>query len=290
MFHPATFHHRHYLNQTAPILRDAMYAFAARVAPSPALIACYPPNHPTWLRGELFAERAHAEAERIVAARAEQNESDMTGQKRGTWEELEEIQAFSILSIYFACLRQPILALFYLDTAIAMLRPSTNSPIPRATELSAVEQATLGESRNRTFWLVALHDLCAAANGRQRMLAYSEMEGIPLPGGEGWWVRFGGAGRDAKEGEWRQRDGLVPGSGNWAGEEGQVGELGHVLRIVSDRALRWLEADPQLSIFSDIMAVANGGGAGSKDVRLTPLHQHQEALKVSMNYLVHLLC
>jgi hypothetical protein len=122
------------------------------------------------------------------------------------------------------------------------------------------------------------------------MLAYSEMEGIPLPGGEGWWVRFGGAGRDAKEGEWRQRDGLVPGSGNWAGEEGQVGELGHVLRIVSDRALRWLEADPQLSIFSDIMAVANGGGAGSKDVRLTPLHQHQEALKVSMNYLVHLLC
>lgn len=52
------------------------------------------------------------------------------------------------------------------------------------------------------------------------------MYNVPLPGNEVWWARFGG-------GDGGRRDGLIVGSGNWAGEDGAVGELGHVIRIVS---------------------------------------------------------
>jgi hypothetical protein len=237
MFHPATFHHRLYLGQVAPILLDAMYAFAARTCTSPALIACYPPNQPPWLRGDVFAERAHDRVEKIFAAREAQAARDPSRLAEGTWEALEEAQAFTVLSIYFACLRQAPQGLFYLDSAVAMLRPSTMLASGNA---ATIEQATLAECRNRTFWLVVLHDLCAAANGRQRVMMDRDIEDVPLPGPEGWWVKYGGATREGEEGRGWRRDGLVSGAGDWPGEEGQVGELGHVLRIVS-RALYSVE-------------------------------------------------
>jgi hypothetical protein len=227
MIHPPTFHYRLYHSQISPLLLNAMYAFAARSSTSPALLACYPSDHPPWLLGEGFAERAHIEAERVVSARGEANGS---GRRAGTWEELEEIQAFTLLSIYFACLRQPTLAAFYLDLAITMLRPALAAGATTHLTVSAIEQATMTESRLRTFWLIALHDLCAAANGRPRTVTDAEMAAVSLPGGEGWWVRFGGGGKTV---EGKRRDGLVLGSGNWSGPEGQVGDLGHVLRIVS---------------------------------------------------------
>lgn len=267
-----------------------MYAYAARSCSSPSLLACYAPEHPSWLRGEAFAERAHAQAERIIAAR---ERGDQTDAEHDDWVETEEIQAFALLSIYFACLRQPTLALFYLDLAIALLRStSAAGSTPDGTERTDATRrprATLAEARNRTFWLVALHDLCAAANGRPRRLLNTDMEGVPLPGEETWWVRFGGGHGDTPEHgspvSKVQRDGLVIGTGNWPGEAGQVGEIGHVLRIVSSLLrvcnVRVWGLTLQLAIFSDIMTIANGGGAGSSAVRATPLHQHQEALKVS---------
>lgn len=216
MFHPPTFHHRLYLSKTSSLLLDAIYAYSARICTSPALVACYK-DEPSWQRGEVFAGRAHKRAESVVAAqrvrmfrRAGGSEDGEQG--RDAWTDLEEIQAFTILSIYFACLRQPTLALFYLDTAITLLRPILSSP---------TEDKTLEESRNRTFWLISLHDLCAAANGRPRRVEEREMAGVGLPGMESDWVRYGG--REGKKGTLRLG----------GGEEGEVGELGHVLRIVS---------------------------------------------------------
>lgn len=227
MFHPATFHHRLYLNQISPILLHAIYAFAARSCTSSELLACYPSNHPPWLRGDGFAASAHAEAERIVAER------DSGNVQQGSWEEIEEIQAFTLLSIYFACLRQSSLAVFYHDLAIKTLKSSIQSSTVESENPNTIDNATLAESRIRAFWLISLHDLCAAANGRARMVTDAEMAALPLPGPEAWWVRYGGNKSSQGDEGQKRRDGLVLGSGDWTGEEGQVGELGHVLRIVS---------------------------------------------------------
>jgi hypothetical protein len=243
-----------------------------------------PPNHPPFLRGEAFAERAHSAAERLLKIRRSWSDEEAR-RDRGTWEETELVQASCLLSIYFALLRQPSLALFYLDISISILRPTSSATLaPPANHLglSSTEYLTLMECRNRTFWLVVLHDLCAAANGRPRRLMDHEMYNIPLPGGESYWVRWGGAASGAREPA--RRDGLASGTGTWAGDEGAVGELGHVLRIVSDDSpltAMLILTSPQLSIFSDIMAVANNGGAGSTETRQTPAHQHEHALKVS---------
>jgi hypothetical protein len=234
MFHPATFQHRLYLNQVSPILLDAIYAFSARLCDNPSFLATLPPNHPPFLRGEAFAERAHSAAERLLKIRRSWSDEEAR-RDRGTWEETELVQASCLLSIYFALLRQPSLALFYLDISISILRPTSSATLaPPANHLglSSTEYLTLMECRNRTFWLVVLHDLCAAANGRPRRLMDHEMYNIPLPGGESYWVRWGGAASGAREPA--RRDGLAPGTGTWAGDEGAVGELGHVLRIVSD--------------------------------------------------------
>lgn len=79
--------------------------------------------------------------------------------------------------------------------------------------------------------MLVLQDLCAAANGRPRRLMDHEVYNIPLPGDEALWERWGGGGTLGRDGV--KRDGLAVGTGNWPGAEGQVGELGHVLRVVS---------------------------------------------------------
>ena len=62
-----------------------------------------------------------------------------------------------------------------------------------------------------------------------------ELYNVPLPGDENQWDRWGGGGSSGREGS--KRDCLAPGTGNWLGEEGLIGEFGHVLRVVRN-ALR----------------------------------------------------
>ncbi|OCF38758.1 hypothetical protein I317_07464 [Kwoniella heveanensis CBS 569] len=242
MFHPATFQYRLYLNQTSPILLDTIYALAARLCDNPSLLTTYPPQQPPHLRGEPFIHRAHAAAHRMIEMRKTWTEEERRSD-RGTWQETELVQAAYLLSVYFTCLRQPKLGLFYLDAGIDILRPNPSAYIPPpATQLglSPIEFNTLMETRTRTFWLLAFHDLCAAANGRPRSLVESDLGSIPLPGTEVHWARWGGNAAGGREPG--RRDGIIQGSGNWSGEEGQIGELGHVIRI--------------LSVFADIMALA----------------------------------
>ncbi|WVR08862.1 hypothetical protein IAU60_005921 [Kwoniella sp. DSM 27419] len=242
MFHPSTFHYRHYLNQISPILLDTIYAFAARLCDNPAFVATYPPQQPAHLRGEPFVARAHAAAQRMVEMRKSWTEEERR-MDRGTWQETELAQSAYLLSIYFTCLRQPKIGLFYLDSGIDILRPTASAYVPQpATHLglSPMDYNTLKETRTRTFWLLVFHDLCAGANGRSRRLAENDVGNIPLPGNELHWSRWGGNAIGGREPG--RRDGLHPGSGSWSGEEGQIGELGHVLRI--------------LSVFADIMALA----------------------------------
>lgn len=232
MFHSPTFYHRLYMNQVSPLLLDAMYAFSARYSSNPALLSCYPADQPSHMRGEPFVERARLAADNIMKARRTWTEEEAR-LDRGTWEETELVQALSLLSFYFACLRHAQLALYFLDISIAILRPTSMATLPPPAShlgLDKVEYLTLLETRNRTFWLVLLHDLCAAANGRQRRLGEHEIYNIPLPGQETLWARWGGAAAGGREPG--RREGLTLGSGNWQGDEGLIGEMGHVMRVV----------------------------------------------------------
>ncbi|KAK8844085.1 hypothetical protein IAR55_006879 [Kwoniella newhampshirensis] len=252
MLHAPTFHYRLYLNQVSPILLDMIYAIAARLCENPIFVATFPAGHPPHLRGELFARRAHSAAERCVELRKTWSEDELSGD-RGTWQETELAQACYLLSVYFTCIKQPKIGLSYLDSGIEILRPRGDAYIPPPAlhlGLGPVEYMTLLESRTRTFWLLVFHDLCAAANGRSRRLTEHDLGNIPLPGTEIHWARWGGNGIGGREPG--RRDGITPLSGNWPGEEGRVGEFGHVIRI--------------LSVFTDIMLLATdmkGGGSKS---------------------------
>ncbi|WVQ81187.1 hypothetical protein IAT38_003309 [Cryptococcus sp. DSM 104549] len=247
MLHPPTFHYRLYLNQVSPLLLDIMYALAARLCENPLFLSTFPPSHPPWQRGELFALRAHRAAESLLDQRRGWND-DARRADQGTWHETELAQACYLLSVYFTSLREAKLGAFYLDAGLEIIRPASQGFIPPPAGhpgLTAVEYATHGESRNRTFWALVMHDLCAAANGRPRRLSEGELGAVPLPGSESLWVRWGGG---AAGGEPGRRDGLIPGTGNWIGEEGMVGEMGNVIRI--------------LSIFADIMSLATDPHTG----------------------------
>ncbi|WWD21259.1 hypothetical protein CI109_105743 [Kwoniella shandongensis] len=242
MLHAPTFHYRLYLNQVSPILLDMIYAIASRLCENPAFLATFPAGHAPHLRGELFARRAHSAAERLIEMRKIWNEEERR-MDRGTWQETELAQASYLLSIYFSCLKQPKIGLFYLDSGIDILRPTSKAYIPPPAPhlgLNAVEYTTLMETRNRTFWMFVFHDLCAAANGRPRRLSEADLGNIPLPGTEVGWARWGGSGIGGREPG--RRDGLVPLSGNWPGDEGRIGEFGQVIRI--------------LSVFAEIMLLA----------------------------------
>ena len=233
MIHPPTFYYRFYLSRVSPLLLDAMYAFVAHLSTNPKFLSTLSPNTPTWARGEAFAERARHSAKRMISLRASWSEEERR-LDRGTWEETEFTQALFLLSFYFVATRQSSLGLYFLDVAIEILRPASTATVPPPSpllNLSPIEYSTLMEARNRTFWLLVLDDLCAAANGRPRILMDHEIYNVPLPGDETQWERWGGGGSSGRE--TARRDGLALGTGNWQGEEGLVGELGHVLRIVS---------------------------------------------------------
>lgn len=149
-----------------------------------------------------------------------------------------------------------VLGMYYLDLCISFLRPTSSATLPPPAvhlQISTAEYLTLMEMRHRTFWLIVLHDLCISSTAtatatahsepnpsqdggientsRARRLADHEIYNIPLPGDETLWNRFGGVSANGRD--CGRREGLAVGTGNWMGEEGAVGEMGHVLRIVS---------------------------------------------------------
>lgn len=237
MFHRPTFQHRLYLGQVSPLLLDAIYALSSRLSSHPALLSSLPLSHPHYLRGEVFAERAHVSLKRALNIRSTWSD-EAKAHDKGTFEETELIQTMFLLSVYYMFTKQSSLGMYYLDLSISFLRPTTSATLaPPAPHLqvSTTEYLTLMETRHRTFWLIVLSDLCAASstnsNGRPRRLADHEIYNIPLPGDEIHWMRYGAVGSNGRD--CGRRDGLAVGTGNWIGEEGLVGELGHVLRIVS---------------------------------------------------------
>ncbi|WVQ74396.1 hypothetical protein IAR50_003997 [Cryptococcus sp. DSM 104548] len=253
ILHLPTFNYRLYLNQVSPVLLDVIYAFAARLCESPVFLQTLPPNHLPHHRGEMFALRAHRNAESLIQQRKKASE-DARRADRGSWQETELAQTAYLLSVYFTCTRQAKLGLYYLEAGIDILRPS---PVPYIQPPVAhpgsnpIEFTTHTETRNRTFWALVLHDLCASTNGRPRRLTEADLGTIPLPGGETHWARWGGSGSNGREPG--RRDGLVPGTGTWDDEDGAVGEVGHVIRI--------------LSVLADIMALATDPSPGdSKQV------------------------
>ncbi|OCF78879.1 hypothetical protein I204_00823 [Kwoniella mangroviensis CBS 8886] len=265
MFHASTFHYRLYMNQVSPILLDIIYAFASRLCENPNFVSTFSPSQPAHLRGETFIHRAHGAAQRMIEVRKTWNEEERR-MDRGTWQETELAQACYLLSVYFSCLRQPKIGMFYLDSGLDILRsPSLDYIPPPAThlKLNSIEYNTLMEIRIRTFWSLVFHDLCAAANGRPRRFSESELGNIPLPSNESQWARWGGNAIGGREPG--RRDGLKPGSGNWPGEEGQIGELGHVLRI--------------LSIFADIMTLATDSKTDRSEPKQNLASRYESALK-----------
>lgn len=236
MLHRPTFLNRLYTRQVSPVLLDMMYAMAARHCTQPSLLTSMPASKPASLRGEVFAERANLAAKQCLHMRASwthaQREFD-----RGTYEETEFVQALFLLSIHYSALDHIAFADYFFDQAISILHPSSSAtvgPPHSRIPMSSSEYLTLTEIRHRTFWMVLLHDLTStAASNRPRRLQDHEIYNIPLPGDEAHWLRYGAESRTGKDRG--RRDGIAVGTGNWDGDEGAVGEIGHVIRVVSPR-------------------------------------------------------
>lgn len=260
IIHEPTFWHRLYLGRVQPFLLDAMYAFGARLCQNAAFVAAYPADVPSFQRGRVFAERGRAALDRIIEEHRlwtdEERERDS-----GTWEETEFVAASVLLSMFFNATRQARIGFYYLDVALAVLRSSPSGQIPAPPNprlnLPAPEYYTLMEVRNRAFWLVIIIDICSTASGRPRRVTDAELAAVPLPGPELYWSRFGGMASNGREPG--RRDTVQVGSGNWHTEEGQVGELGHVVRI--------------LIIFNNIMMFVNSGNGN------VSVDQYEQALK-----------
>lgn len=237
------------MRQTSPVLLDMMYALAARHCNHANLIAALPPTQPSCLRGDAFAERANIAAKQFLHLRSTWNQAQRD-YDRGTFEETEFAQALYLLSIYYSALDHHSLSDFFFDEAIAILHPSSSAtltPPPARLPISHSEHLTLTEIRHRTFWLIVLHDLTSAsANNRQRRLQDHEIYNIPLPGDEALWMRYGAEGRSGEDRG--RRDGIAVATGSWDGEEGAVGELGHVIRVVRLSFFRTLR------VVADILA------------------------------------
>jgi hypothetical protein len=234
MLHRPTFLNRLYTRQVSPVLLDMVYAMAARHCTQPALMTSMPASKPAYLRGEAFAERANLAAKQYLHMRSAWSRSQRDFDK-GTYEETEFVQALYLLSIHYSALDHPALADYFFDQAVGILHPSSSAtvnPPHSRIPMSPSEYLTLTEVRHRTFWMVLLHDLTStAASNRPRRLQDHEIYNIPLPGDEAHWLRYGA---ESRTGEDRgRRDGIAVGTGNWEGEEGAVGEIGHVIRVVS---------------------------------------------------------
>jgi len=93
-------------------------------------------------------------------------------------------------------------------------------------DLSTNEQmvATLVETRRRITWMLYLADVTAATNGRSRRLHDHDLAGITLPGAEAGWNRHG---------SYRTPKARATFAASSPDEQLDVGEFGHIVRIVS---------------------------------------------------------
>lgn len=247
MFHVPTFNHRLYLNRVQPFLLDALYAIGSRLCDNPAFVAAFPSDVPSHHRGRMFAERCRATLDHVIEVRQRWSEEERK-MDQGTWEETEFVQSCILLSVFYNSLREARVGFYYLDVAISVLRPGASGqlcpPSPRLN-LATAEYFTLAEVRNRTLWLSVIQDICVTASGRGRRVSDQEIANIPLPGPEMYWTRYGGMAANGREPG--RRDTVTVGTGNWHTEEGQVGEIGHIVRI--------------LIIFANIMSFVNASNA-----------------------------
>lgn len=260
MFHVPTFNHRLYLNRIQPFLLDALYAIGARLCDNPSFVAAFSSEVPSHKRGKVFAERCRANLDHVIEVRQRWSDEERK-MDQGTWEETEFAQSCILLSVFYNSLREARIGFYYLDVAVSVLRPNSSGqlypPSPRLN-LAPTEYCTLMEVRNRTLWLSVLQDICVAASGHPRRLSDQELAHIPLPGPEMYWTRYGGMAANGRDP--RRRDTITVGTGNWHSEEGQVGEIGHIVRI--------------LIIFANIMAFVNAGSPGPMLAA-----QYEQALK-----------
>lgn len=247
MFHAPTFHHRLYLNRVQPFLLDALYAMGARLCDNPTFVKTFSPDTPSHKRGLVFADRCRANLDHVIEVRQRWSDEERK-MDQGTWEETEFVQSCIIMSMLYNSNRDARVGFYYLDVAVSVLRPGANgqlAPPSSRLNLTTAEFFTMVEIRNRTLWLIVLQDICAVASGHPRRLSDAELAHIPLPGPEMYWQRYGGMAANGREPG--RRDTITVGTGNWHSEEGQVGELGHIVRI--------------LIIFANIMTFVNSANA-----------------------------
>ena len=232
MFHPPTFHYRLHLNRVSTVLLDSIYALAARFCDHAMFLSTFPADTPASARGQAFADRAHLSARHMIEQRA--SGSNPYGENdRASWEETEFAQALYLLSVYFTCIRRTSIGQFYLDSAYGVLRHVSSGSTAHLADQSGLDEIdylTLMESQRRTLWMVVIHDFVAVAEGRPKSVHDREIYHVSLPGGESQWARWGGS---SAEGHiLRRRHGIKGRDGNWPGTEGQVEELGYLIRIV----------------------------------------------------------
>ena len=232
MFHLPTFHYRLYLNRVSPVLLDAIYALAARFCDHAIFLSTFPAETPACARGEAFADRAHLSARHMIAQHAI-GSAPHVEKDRESWEEIEFAQALYLLGVYFTCTPKASIGSFYLDSALSILRQvfsGSTAQLVNHSGLDEIEYLTLKEAQRRTLWMVMIHNFVGATDGRPKSVLDREIYHIPLPGGEAHWSRRGGASADGQL--LRRRHGITGGDGNWPGTDGQIEELGYLIRIV----------------------------------------------------------
>ena len=194
VLHPPTFHHRLYLGVVSPFLLDAIYALASRFSNHPLISSSL---------GRPFAHRTRG----ILAS---------SPPPQVSWEETELVQALLLLALYHAPTGQ---GDAYLEAAFSLLHPTSSGMLRAITDDTNIETLTLNESRNRTFWMMCLHDMTSSTAQRApRNWTQAEVKYVPLSSDESSWIRYGGGAQAAG------RDGLS--------EENAIGELGQTTRIV----------------------------------------------------------
>ena len=193
MFHSPTFHHRLYLSKVSPALLYAIYAISAHLCKNSSFLA----QLPTHRRGLAFAERTDTLTKEVLARASEKNDF------AGSWEETEIAQALLLLSVVFGNHhRSP-----YLDMAMDVLCAGSASPTLGRRDGTEIECQTHEKTRQRTFWIISIHRLCATLG--------SPKANVPLPGRDDEWERNGGG----------KHEGL-------SSPDGTIGEMGHAIRIV----------------------------------------------------------
>lgn len=264
MFHKPTFTHRRYLRQTPSALLHIMYALASRFVNDPKLL---PPSaqetesrFPLYAKGEVLATRARLETDawlRSCGIAKEAGAVECIVRRQGdrdyktTWVDTEMTQAICLIGFYEQCFGRSERGDSYIgmlqasrvlmdsadwlfltrsDMAVALAsHVHPQSEIMEGADSSTTEQmiATLMETRRRVTWMLYLADISAATNGRPRRLHDHDLAGTTLPGAEAGWNRHG---------SYKTPKARATFTVSGPDEQLDVGEFGHIIRIVSIRS------------------------------------------------------